>query len=49
MAAEPVPAFAFLSGWRLSSDFDKLIPAPGPGPEKDAKPFVQQAFWWLAR
>jgi len=33
----------------LSWDFDKLIIAHGPCIEKDAKPFVEQAFRWLAR
>jgi hypothetical protein len=33
----------------LSWDFDKLILAHGVGIEKDAKPFVERAFLWLAR
>jgi hypothetical protein len=33
----------------LSWDFDKLIIAHGVCLEKDAKPFVQQAFRWLRR
>jgi hypothetical protein len=33
----------------LSWDFDKLIIAHGPCIEKDAKPFVEQAFQWLVR
>jgi hypothetical protein len=33
----------------LSWDFDKLIIAHGPCVEKDAKPFVERAFRWLAR
>jgi len=33
----------------LSWDFDKLIIAHGPCIEKDAKPFLQRAFRWLAR
>ncbi len=33
----------------LSWDFDKLIIAHGNCIEKDAKPFVEQAFRWLAR
>ncbi len=33
----------------LSWDFDKLIIAHGPCIEKDAKPFVERAFRWLAR
>lgn len=33
----------------LSWDFDKLIIAHGPCVEKDAKPFVEQAFRWLRR
>jgi hypothetical protein len=32
----------------LSWDFDKLIIAHGPCIEKDAKPFVERAFRWLA-
>ena len=32
----------------LSWDFDKLIIAHGPCVEKDAKPFVERAFRWLA-
>jgi Domain of unknown function (DUF4336) len=32
----------------LSWDFDRLIIAHGPCIEKDAKPFVEQAFRWLA-
>jgi hypothetical protein len=31
----------------LSWDFDKLIIAHGTCIEKDAKPFVEQAFYWL--
>ena len=33
----------------LSWDFDKLIIAHGVCIEKDAKPFVEGAFGWLAR
>lgn len=33
----------------LSWDFDKLIIAHGACIEKDAKPFVEQAFHWLRR
>jgi hypothetical protein len=33
----------------LSWDFDKLIIAHGVCIEKDAKPFVERAFRWLAR
>ena len=33
----------------LAWDFDKLIIAHGPCIEKDAKPFVERAFRWLAR
>jgi hypothetical protein len=33
----------------LSWDFDKLIIAHGACIEKDAKPFVEQAFHWLTR
>jgi len=33
----------------LSWDFDKLIIAHGDCIEKDAKPFVEQAFHWLRR
>ncbi len=33
----------------LSWDFDKLIIAHGPCIEKDAKPFVERAFRWIAR
>jgi hypothetical protein len=33
----------------LSWDFDKLIIAHGPCVEKDAKDFVEEAFWWLRR
>ncbi len=33
----------------LSWDFDKLVIAHGPCIEKDAKPFVERAFQWLAR
>lgn len=33
----------------LSWDFDKLIIAHGPCIEKDAKDFVEEAFWWLKR
>jgi hypothetical protein len=33
----------------LSWDFDKLIIAHGPCVERDAKPFVERAFRWLAR
>jgi hypothetical protein len=33
----------------LSWDFDKLIIAHGGCIEKDAKPFVERAFQWLAR
>ncbi|MGO9325482.1 MAG: DUF4336 domain-containing protein [Terracidiphilus sp.] len=33
----------------LSWDFDKLIIAHGPCIERDAKPFVERAFRWLAR
>ena len=33
----------------LSWDFDKLVIAHGPCIEKDAKPFVERAFRWLAR
>jgi hypothetical protein len=33
----------------LSWDFDKLILAHGVCIEKDAKPFVERAFRWLAR
>ena len=33
----------------LSWDFDKLIIAHGVCIEKDAKPFVEQAFHWLTR
>ena len=29
-------------------NFDKLIIAHGPFIERDAKPFVQRAFRWLA-
>ena len=32
----------------LAWDFDKLIIAHGPCVEKDAKPFVERAFRWLA-
>ncbi len=32
----------------LSWDFDRLIIAHGPCIEKDAKPFVREAFRWLA-
>jgi hypothetical protein len=31
----------------LSWDFDRLIIAHGPCIEKDAKPFVREAFRWL--
>lgn len=33
----------------LSWDFDKLVIAHGTCIEKDAKPFVERAFQWLAR
>ncbi|HTX79276.1 MAG TPA: DUF4336 domain-containing protein [Longilinea sp.] len=33
----------------LAWDFDKVIIAHGPCLEKDAKPFVERAFRWLAR
>jgi len=33
----------------LSWEFDKLIIAHGPCIERDAKPFVERAFRWLAR
>ncbi len=36
-------------GKLLLWDFDKLIIAHGDCIEKDAKPFVEQAFWWLLR
>jgi hypothetical protein len=33
----------------LSWDFDKLIIAHGPCIGKDAKDFIEEAFWWLKR